>query len=160
MAENLTELLDGYNVATLRIIAETNGIPRPAGKPLPKAEVVRLLVDGLFTRERVLAAREALSPEDRQVLDQLLLQQGEVDRSRLRRVLRRAGLVAETPPQPQRYGYAGVSYDSGYIGSPNHTDSRAIEDVLARLTSHGLVFSRLPAGQYAHGRLGRLVGHL
>jgi len=148
MAENLAELLDSYNAVTLRAIADANDIHPPEGKQVPKAEMVRLLVDRLFTRERVLGAWQALSPADRDVLERLLLQQGETDRWTLRRMLRRAGLVAETPTQSPRYGRSGVSYDSGYIGNPQRADSRVLEDILARLTRRGLVFTRVPASTY------------
>jgi hypothetical protein len=150
MAENLEELLDGYNVVTLRALAEANGISALEGKRVAaKAVLVGRLVRDLFTQQRVRTAWRALDKTDRQVLERLLLRRAEVDRWTLARELLRAGLLEETPAQPYYTpGQPHVSYDSGYIGSPTRERSRICEDVLARLTRSGLVFSRLPEQSY------------
>jgi len=148
--DEISFILVTYHSATLLDMAHAAGLDVIAGKrKLPKADLFDKVRGEFFTRERVLASLSRLDPRERAVLDRLLLRDGSAPTRSFRREIIRAGLATEAP-QPERSsatGYSqhrgGVPYAAGqYSGSPDRRNSTIFEDVIARLTLHGLVFSR------------------
>lgn len=148
MLDDHSILLDDYNANTLREMAEANGISTldDRGKKLTKEQLLANMRTDFFTAERILASYQHLSKGDRAVLDRLLLRGGQAPTHRFKRELSRAGLAVEAPEsksQSKNYYYrSDVPYGDGYIGDPSHTKSNIFEDIMARLTYRGLVFSR------------------
>lgn len=156
MADEIETILNNYHSATLARMAEAAGLPvrDRKGKKLPKDQVHALMRDRFFTRERVQSSWEKLNERERAVLNRLLLRGGEVATRVFRREIIRAGLATEAPkiePQPYFYYDTEAPYArGGYVGKPDRRDSTVFEDVIARLTYYGLVFSRdtpLTSGQ-------------
>jgi hypothetical protein len=88
-----------------------------------------------------------LDERERAVLNRLLLRGGTAATHSFRREILRAGLAteAEEPQNPKGHSYSyyhHVPYHYGYTGDPNRRGSLVFEDIIARLTYHGLVFSR------------------
>lgn len=147
MPDELAVLLDNYNANTLREMAEANelSILDDKGNKLPKEQLLSKMRAEFFSAERVLASYRHLSEPDRAALNRLLLRGGQAPTRRFKRELIRAGLAVEAPqPKPQsgRYDRSKIPYDDGYIGSPTRAGSNIFEDIMARLTYRGLVFSR------------------
>jgi hypothetical protein len=147
MPDELAILLDDYNANTLREMAEANdmSILGEDGKKLSKDQLLPKLRAEFFTRKRILASYQRLSKTERAVLDRLLLRGGQASRRSFKRELIRAGLAVETPEPKRQSGYyyrSEVPYDDGYIGNPTRDKSNIFEDIIARLTYRGLVFSR------------------
>jgi hypothetical protein len=143
MPDEITELLDSYHASTLWEMAQEAGLEvvDSKGKKLPKGPVMAQMQARFFSRERALAK---LDEKERAVLDRLLLRGGAAPTQTLRREVLRAGLVtiAQEDKARDRY-YRGVPYARGeYAGDPQQPRSTEFADVLARLTWHGLVFSR------------------
>ena len=138
---SIDALLESYAVDTLVEIADCTGVaPRQKKRPT-KVELVRVLKEGLFAPARVHASYAALNAADRQVLDFLLFRGGEIDKSRLERELLRGRLVTPLDKADnKRYGEAPLYAASERTANATN-QSRALQDVLARLTRHGLVFS-------------------
>ncbi len=151
MDNSLALLLDAYNVQTLFSLALATGILPPKSKKPPKANLLVLLQEQLFEAKRVEAAWAKLNKREKDVLNRLLLHNGPVRTSAFRRELVRTGLVTLPPesktPQTNMYGYyqrAGPNYTSDdYLGDPERTNSTIFQDVIARLTQQGLLFSRV-----------------
>ncbi|MCB0153591.1 MAG: hypothetical protein KDF65_02255, partial [Anaerolineae bacterium] len=149
MSDDLSILLDDYNANTLREMAEANGLTMLVadGKKLPKYELLVKMLAEFFTADRILASYQRLSEVERLVLDRLLLRGGQAPTRRFKREVIRAGLATEAPePTPKSrsdyYYRPEVPYDDGYIGDPARAGSHIFEDIMARLTYLGLVFSR------------------
>jgi hypothetical protein len=146
--DEISAILDTYHSATLFEMAHAAGLDVSEGKrKLPKADLLEKVRNEFFTQERVLASLAKLDERERAVLDRLLLHGGTAPAKSLKREVIRAGLATEVQPaEKTRAGYRytrGVPYARGeYSGSPNRPQSTVFEDVIARLTYHGLVFSR------------------
>jgi hypothetical protein len=141
MSDDLRELLERYNVNTLKaMITESNLLDNRKGSKAPlKSEILTLMEREYFKPERIRTSYAKLSKGDKEVLNRILLGQPEIGGQTLGRQLVRAGVVQEAPEMPKdRYGYTNSSYN----GNPNRGNSSIYEDVMARLTLHGLVFSR------------------
>jgi len=149
MADPLSALLDGYKYETLLHIAEFNGITTAAtkGRKLSKEAVIKALREQLFTPERATQTVGHLSSLERTVLDRLLLHGGEVTTNVLRNELQREDIV-----QPGRSPRGSTRL---YEGDPFNPEANSFEDVIARLTLHGLVFS---SGMPSHWMLGIKLG--
>ena len=146
MSDELIGLLKEYNYHTLMKIAEHNGLDicDERGKKLRKATLVSLMRRHFFTEACVKASLAELSELDRAVLNRLLLRGGEADTISLRQEVVRDGLAAEQSSQKSR-GYRHRSYGSNV---PPRSDSSVFSDVMARLTLHGLVFTKVPSVVY------------
>jgi hypothetical protein len=144
VTDKVDALLDSYHANTLRKMVEAAGLEVTGdGKRLRKAQLIRKVQAEFFARERVQASLERLNDGERAVLDRLLLRGGTASTRSFRREIIRAGLATEAPePDSPRSRYRRSSRRRGYIGNPKRTRSTIFEDVLARLTYHGLVFSR------------------
>ncbi len=143
----IDDILDSYHAATLFEMANAAGIETARqGKKLLRTALVAEMRETFFARERVLASLERLNPRERAVLDRLLLRDGTASTRSLKRETVRAGLVSEapTPKSPHDRTGTDVPYASpgDYCGRPHRSDSTFFEDVIARLTFFGLVFSR------------------
>lgn len=138
MAENLKELLNTYNANALRQMAENAQLSvtkANSSKRLPKPDLITMLVLNFFTRERVKGSFGRIDDRAQAVLNQLLRKQGDIPTSVFKRQCVRAGLVTEGETA-SRYSRRRNE------GSPLKPESTIFEDVVARLTYHGLVFSR------------------
>lgn len=150
MTETLDEtqaLLEAYNANTLADMAAAAGIETMQGKKkLDKAALCQRLAAGFFTRERVLASWRRLDQRERAVLNRLLAWGGKVNTAVFRKEILRAGLATEGElPERRPYAY----HEPVYAASPHRPGSTVFEDVIARLTLQGLVFSQnvpLPPG--------------
>lgn len=148
MPDDISEILDAYHAATLWDMAQEAGLEvvDAKGKKLPKGPLIARMQAEFFRRERVLASLAKLNERERAVLDRLLLRGGSASTLALRREVLRAGLVTvteEDKSQSRNRYYGGVPYARGeYAGNPQRPRSTEFADVLARLTFHGLVFSR------------------
>lgn len=150
MMNEIDTILDAYNANTLREMAEAAGLIGKKGKKPQKAELSALLRQQYFTEERVQASLGQLNERERAVLNRLLLRGGQTPSRSFQRELLRARLVTSAPePEksktPYYYYHSDVPYANGYAGSPHRTDSQIFEDVIARLTYLGLVFSQYPS---------------
>ena len=149
MEPSLTQLLDAYNAQTLFSLALATGILPPKSKKPPKATLLTLLQEQLCQQVRVDETLANLTPREKAVLNRLLLHNGPVRTSAFRRELVRAELVTLPPDPPEQrnaYGYyrSGPNYTSDhYLGEPTRTQSTIFQDVVARLTQAGLVFSQI-----------------
>lgn len=149
MDHSLERILDGYNVQTLFSLALATGILPAKSKKLAKAPLIALLMEQLYQQVRVDDAWANLSQREKAILNRLLLHNGLVRTNAFRRELVRAGLVTLPPEPPKQkpnaYGYlrtsAAYSADH-YLGEPTRKDSTIFQDVIARLTQQGLVFSQ------------------
>jgi hypothetical protein len=157
MVDEITDLLDSYHASTLWEMAGEAGLEvvDAKGKKLPKGPVMDQMRAEFFTRERVLASLAKLNERERAVLDRLLLRGGAAPTQTLRREVLRAGLVTFTAEDKfHNHRYRGVPYARyEYAGDPQRSRSTEFADVLARLTFHGLVFSRtatLTSGNMPH----------
>ncbi len=147
MPDEIDAILNDYHSATLLKMAEAAGlnVRDPQGRKLTKEQLFARIRAEFFTRERVQASWERLDERERAVLNRLLLRGGEVATRAFQRELLRAGLATEAPEPsgPLRYAYdSDTLYARGYVGHPDHRDSLIFEDIIARLTYYGLVFSR------------------
>lgn len=142
MADEIRTLLDSYHATTLWEMANAAGlrVTGPQGKKLPKSELISRMQAEFFAEERIRDSLEQLDERERAVLDRLLLRDGKSAAKSLRREVVRAGLATMAPKNGGR-GYSRVPYAEGYAGHPRRENSRVFEDVVARLTYRGLVFS-------------------
>ncbi len=142
-------ILDAYNANSLWEMAEIAGLTIKGGKKPSKAAIMDLLRDKYFTEARIQASLARLNQRERAVLDRLLLRGGQVPTRSFQRELLRARLVTQTPepekPKNDYYSYRStVPYANGYTGRPSRDYSEIFEDIIARLTYFGLVFSQHP----------------
>ena len=149
MADEISAILDSYHFRTLGEMAQAAGLEVMVGrKMLRKKDLLPMIRAKFFTKARVRASWKQLSERERAVLNRLLLHEGPVATKIFRREIIRARLATEAPEpeKPKRPYYAyrsGVPYDRGkYAGEPTRTRSLVFEDIIARLTYRGLVFSQ------------------
>lgn len=148
MNNELFPLLDSYKLAILREMAEFAGLNITRnGKKLAKQDLLTLLETDYFTPARIKASYEKLTKTEREILNRLLLRSGEVLTSSFKREILHAGLAVTAPKTaPSRpYYYAEVPYavPGEYVGKPGEKNSLIFEDIIARLTRYGLVFSKI-----------------
>ncbi len=166
MDKELKALLESYHVATLRQMAEAAAldVKQPGTrKNLNKTDLHALMLKEFFTPQRISASLEELDTRERAVLDRLLLRGGEATTRSLKRELARANLIDKTPKVERRRSYyysnAGTYGMDVYEGSPKKRNSRIFEDVIARLTWLGLVFSKNPPATYSSSTPYKLKFH-
>jgi len=159
--DKISTLLNSYHYQTLPEMAQAAGLKTTSksGRDLRKADLIAKMQVEFFTEARVQASLRKLNEREQAVLNRLLLHKEIVAKRTFRRELIRAGLATEAPEQErpkQRYSHyrSGVPYTSGdYVGKPTRPNSLVFEDIIARLTYHGLVFSRgtpLTSGQTSY----------
>jgi hypothetical protein len=146
--DKIADLFESYHYQTLLQMAEWAGMTvKQNGRKLNRDALIRRMGSEFFTPERVLASWEALDERERAVLDRLMLRNGPVRLTSFRREILRAKLAFSAPKPVRERGYSSssVPYADGYIGHPGRQGSTILEDLLARLTTRGLVFSRTEA---------------
>lgn len=145
MADEIEALLESYHSNTLWEMARAGGlrVQDAAGKRLGKKEILTQLRAHFFAPERVRAAWEKLEACERAVLTLLLRHPEPVRTAAFCREVVRAGLATAAQPRDDtRWYQPAVPYATGHIGTPLNAHSAIVEDVIARLTCHGLVFSK------------------
>lgn len=144
MQNEINTILNSYHSATLWEMAHAANlqVTDRRGKKLHKAELITKMRAEFFSETRVRASWEQLDERERAVLNRLLLRGGTASTQRFRREILRTTLA--TLPSRADSHYFSVPYAEGYAGHPNRQGSRVFEDVIARLTLRGLVFSRKP----------------
>lgn len=136
-----TALLNTYHVDTLFELAEAHGLNASLEKKKSsKAELVALLQGGLFTAARVRASYAALGEPERTVLNYLLYRGGSMRKDALARDLVRGGVVQPIDRRVRQHA-TEVRYAPEERGAHCAPGSLKFQDVLARLTRLGLVFS-------------------
>jgi hypothetical protein len=149
MSKEIDVILDVYHSARLWEMADAAGleVTDRHGKKLTKAKLLPLMRAKFFDEARVRASWQQLSKQERAVLNRLLLHREPVATKSFRRETIRASL-ATPAPQPERpkgpsyYYRHEVPYADGYTGDHRHKNSTVFEDIIARLTYRGLVFSQ------------------
>jgi len=132
MSDDLKVLLDRYSSGAVLAIATHHGLA-PKG-PKVKTDIIGILARALTERDTVEKSLKALSRAERAAVDVILQRGGQASVHALRRELRRRNLIDEN------YEIAFDKY-SRNRPDPRRDGSRRLEDILARLTLHGLVFS-------------------
>ncbi len=154
MSSEIDQIFDFYNAADLSSMANEAGLVALTTSGRPKREdVVGILRQRFFTTERIHAGYAKLSTTEKEILNRILLHKEATPARVLRRELVKAKLVTEalSPEVPNRlWGHSGTKE---YEGSPTRRKSMIFEDVLARLTLHGLVFSQRGEGVTGKQRL-------
>jgi hypothetical protein len=130
MSITLDQILDAYNVGTLNSMVTAATLLPAKGKKPNKSQLVALMKEKYFTAERVRATLAKLTTREKAVLNRLLLRGGESATKALKRETLRAKLTTEAPSS------------ATHVGSLSNEQSTIFEDVIARLTLHGLVFSK------------------
>ncbi len=149
MTGEIIDLLETYHYRALQRMAEVAGLEAD----LRKDDLVAEMTANYFTGERIRSSVMCLDGRARGVLYRLLHLGGEMATVRLRQTLLDEGLVEE-PSAPGRfrrggvYGLGAPYAESNYVGTVSQLDSPVFEDVMARLTLHGLAFSRDPRNNY------------
>jgi hypothetical protein len=143
MADEIKDLLKSYHTNTLWDMADAAGLAvRDArGKRLPKSQIISLMQSEFFTEERVQAALKKLNERERAVLNRLQLRGGKCLTQGFARELMRAGLVTAAPERSRPRSRYGYRHEWRYEGNPRLKNSTTFQDVIARLTYRGLVFS-------------------
>jgi hypothetical protein len=144
MSFDLTSLIDSYNAATVREMAEAADVATKQNNGnIPKYELVKKMAREYFTEARVKTSYAKLSQDEKAIINRLLLRDGTASARSFERELIRAGLATKAPEVKETQSSYYYSYSSrqGYEGNPLRKDSTIFEDVMARLTYHGLVFS-------------------
>jgi hypothetical protein len=158
----ISQILDTYHVNALLGMAKAAGLPLPGKGVPPKAVLVATMSASFFTRQRVEASLARIGRSERAILARLLLRGGSAPTRSLEREAVAAKLATRAdPPESKRsYNMADyVPYAVGeYVGSPYRDGSRAFPDIMARLTLHGLVFSRF-TGDSDDGQTFKLQFH-
>ena len=146
----LKDLLDAYAFQSLRDMAGAAGLDLGGGGRAPaKSKTIAVMCARFFTEERVLASWKRLARTDQQVVERLLRRGGAARTRSFQRELLRDGLATEAPRGSRRWRHRDhVPYAKGYVGDPQDPESRVFEDVIARLTYHGLVFCPAPDLSY------------
>lgn len=154
MITDIATLLEAYTHTILWDMAFAAKLPGAVGKKTKKADLLKLMQEEFFKPERISASYLRLTKTERAVVDRLMLR-GNTSSTRLfARELVRAGLTKEAP-QPNSQKGSRSHYKSGpsiygrsvaHIGSINDLQSPIFEDVMARLTLYGLVFSEGSTG--------------
>jgi len=124
-------LLEKYGLVSLQQMGRRRGVEI---KGLSKAKLVTLLAKRLYDPVTITTALNELEPHQRAVLDLLILRGGEVTTTVFRDQLASQKKI-DPPPARSSWSY------SPERGSPTKSDSRKFEDIMARLSVSGLVFS-------------------
>jgi len=135
LPDPLVNILEGYKYEVLLRIAEFNHIDivQSNGHKLRKEALIQVLQGQLFTAERARQALARLGPLERSVLDRMLVHGGEMATEKLRDEMGQEGTI-QPAPQPTEWG-------AFYDPDPFDPMTRYFEDMIARLTLHGLVLS-------------------
>jgi hypothetical protein len=149
MSQEINTILESYHFATLWEMAHAAGlqVTGKGGKKLRKTALVKKMRAEFFSQARVRASWEQLDKRERAVVNRLLLRGGRVSTKNFQREIVRARLA--TLADEDNFGDTYIPYARGHTGSPRRPHSLVFEDVIARLTYHGLVFSR-PTGQLSY----------
>jgi hypothetical protein len=144
MKSEIRKLLETYHSNTLWDMAQAGRLEvTKNGQRLRKSQLLPLMEEEFFTPARIQYSLSQLDKRERAVLNQLLQRDEPISTNTFRRQMVRAGLVTEAQETERpRYYSSGVPYANGYTGTPHRSRSRVFEDVIARLTYHGLVFSQ------------------
>ena len=151
-------LLDSYNSNMLWEMARQARLSNTTGTKLKKTELMTLMAQEFFRPERIEASYQQLTKKEKKVVNRLLLHGGQISTRLFKRELIRANLAQEAPPKPEPKGTSAYSRYQGWsvygravthIGQPNDLQSTIFEDVMARLTLFGLVFSEETAANTA-----------
>jgi hypothetical protein len=131
MSDDFKALLDLYASGALTAIASHHGVA-PKGSKI-KADIIDILARALPNPATIQKSLATLSKAERAALDAILRRDGQTSAHQIRQELLRQKLIdreSETESSP-------------YNRPPNPRDvnSRQLEDILARLTLRGLVFS-------------------
>ncbi|HLF26212.1 MAG TPA: helicase-associated domain-containing protein [Anaerolineae bacterium] len=132
MSDDLKSLLDRYSSGAVTAIASHHSV-LPKG-PKVKAEIIDTLARVLPHRHTVEKSLNDLSKTERVVVDVILQRGGQASVHALRQELLRQKLI------DQSYEITFDRY-SRTRPDPRRTNSRRLEDIVARLTLRGLVFS-------------------
>lgn len=140
----IMQLLETYHSNVLWEIAQAGGLEViKDGSRLRKSELLPLMEAEFFTPARIQFSLSRLDKRELTVLNHLLRREGPTPTDSFRRQMIRSGVTAEAQEtERHRYYSGGVPYASGYTGNPHRPRSRIFEDIIARLTYHGLVFSQ------------------
>jgi hypothetical protein len=149
MSQEINTILESYHFSTLWEMAHAAGlqVTGKGGKKLRKTALVNKMRAEFFSEARVRASWERLDKRERAIMNRLLLRGGRVSSKGFQREIVRAKLA--TPAREDNYDDTYIPYARGRTGSPRRSHSLVFEDVIARLTYHGLVFSR-PTGQLSY----------
>jgi hypothetical protein len=137
--QTLEAVLENYLNDTLVEMAQATGLLVSTARRLSKADVIKLLATHLLARERVRAAYAALNETEQRTLQRLILRGGEATKRVFERDLVRARIVMATQAVPDRW--QAPPYASTERMASTAPGSLYFQDVLARLTQHGLLFS-------------------
>jgi hypothetical protein len=147
---NTRTLLDSYNSNMLWEMARQARLSNTTGTKLKKAELIMLMAEEFFQPERIKESYQLLTKKEKKIVNRLLLHGGQVSTRLFKRELIRANLAQEASPKPEPKGMSTYSHRRGWsiydravahIGQPHDQQSAIFEDVIARLTLFGLVFS-------------------
>ena len=150
MVTDINTLLDSYNSNTLWEMAREARLPETTSKKPKKDDLLRMMRQHFFNPERVKESYHRLTKLERTVVNRLLLHEGQISSRLFKRELIRAELVTEAPPKELPKGLSTWNHYQGWtmygrsvshIGQPQNLKSTIFEDVIARLTLYGLVFS-------------------
>jgi hypothetical protein len=132
MTNDLKSTLERYSSAAITLLAAYQGVA-PKGQKL-KGPMIESLVRVLSERQTIERSVAALSKGERAVLDALLRRGGRAPVAQIRGELVRLKLI------DREYEIAFGKYVRN-TPTPRKPQSRRLEDLLAGLTLHGLVFS-------------------
>ena len=147
---DIKTLLDSYNSNNLWEMAREAQLPQTTGKKLKKDDLITLMAREFFQPKRIRASYQRLTEKEKAILNRLLLHGEQVSTRLFKRELIRVGLATEARPKQQpkevsaygRYqGWSVYGRTVTYIGQPHDQNSSIFEDIIARLTLFGLVFS-------------------
>jgi len=152
VANRLIRILEGYQYTALLQIARFHDIPTEdgTGRGLDKPALINALSKQLFTPEHVSQTLRNIGHLERAVLHRALLHGDELDTDQFRAQLHEESIVAPGTPSPWARVHEGNPYDP---------TANAFEDVIARLTLHGLLLSSgIPASWGQRKMLGLTPG--
>ena len=143
MTAEITQILDSYHAADLSSMASEAGISTSVRGKSNRSSTVSALRQHFFQPERIQAAYAKLSDLEKEALNRILLHPQPIPTRALRREMVRSGIVTEAPlsKEPERGRLYDYYQPKAYAGSPTNRHSTIFEDVMARLTLHGLVFT-------------------
>ncbi|RPI31969.1 MAG: hypothetical protein EHM70_10130 [Chloroflexota bacterium] len=144
--EDLHSLLDTYNSAALDRIARFHGVLPKQSKS--KSSIMKILEVTLVDPLRIKQTVSSMTATERAALDAILRRGGKASVRNIREELARLDMIDRNAPVE----FSPYSYQKP---EPNAQDSRRLEDILARLTLFGLVFSAddaVGAGSYEYSK--------
>lgn len=131
---DIKETLRGYSLKVLQAMAQVSDVTVDSRKKEPH---VQALAKALYNQAAVERALPQLAPCERRALDLLVTYGGSATSQRLKQALNREGLLQEHPQSQDKYGYRRKA-----AGNPYRPNSSYFEDIVARLTSLGLIVSQ------------------